>query len=546
MEKKMRSNKVITIMSLTVILSLTACSGLFQVGIPTPAPEIVEEQSDANVPTEVEAAPQVPSAPADLESIQAAYEHVYEQVLPSVVSITVLRTIPGSSLIRPGIPFDDGNDQDVPDFQQPGAGSGFVWDKEGHIITNNHVVEDADVIRVRFSDGSIALGELLGTDPASDLAVVQVEVDEERLKPIKTADSTAVKIGQIAIAIGNPFLLDGSMTTGIISGIGRSLDLPETIEGTGFTIPDIIQTDAPINPGNSGGVLVDISGRLIGVTTAIVSPIRANAGIGYAVPSIIVNKIVPFLIKDGKYQQPWIGMQGSTLTPELAEAMDKSADTMGVLVGAVTPGSPAETARLQGSEKEVEIYGSKAFVGGDIITAIDDQPVKDFEDLVAYLARYTNVGTEITITVLRGEETLNLKLTLASRPVQEIQLAGSEEDISSGAWLGITGTDLTRDIAKAMDLDQDLKGVLVQQVIADSPADLAGIRASSESFDAAGNESILIGGDVILNVNDEQVDGMPMLKRILNGSEPGDEIKISLLRDGVELEIAVTLGQLPS
>jgi len=540
----MRSKINFLLISLVMIVPLTACSDLIQIDIPTATPESVEEIVPTIPPAKAEDTEQVPIFAAGLESIQAAYEQVYENVLPSVVSISVLRTIPGSSLFTPGLPFDNESDQDIPDFQQPGAGSGFVWDKEGHIITNNHVVEGTDIIRVRFSDGSIALGELIGTDPASDLAVVKVDVAEEKLIPIQTADSTSVKIGQIAIAIGNPFLLDGSMTTGIVSGIGRSLTLSEEIEGTGYTIPDIIQTDAPINPGNSGGVLVDISGRLIGVTTAIESPVRANAGIGYAVPSIIVNKIVPFLINDGEYQQPWIGIQGTTLTPELAEAMKKNPDTMGVLVGDVTPGSPADKSGLQGGEEEVEIYGTKYMVGGDIITAINTLPINDFEDLVAFLARYTNVGSKITLNVLRGDEKLEIGLTLEARPVLETSQDFVEEDITSDAWLGITGIDLNKEISEAMGMSKIVRGVLVQQVNSGSPADLAGIRGSYKPLDL-GSTSILIGGDVIINAGGEKVNGMSSLKRILGKTKPEDTLELILFRDGVEINIEVVLGERP-
>jgi S1-C subfamily serine protease len=541
----MVSRRIVAFISILLVLSLTACSGLLQVDIPTATPEEVEIKVPAGTPVEVDTAPEVRSVPAGLDSLQSAYEQVYEDVLPSVVSISVIRTITGNAAILPGFPFNDGENQEMPDFQEQGAGSGFVWDKDGHIITNNHVVEGADIIRIQFSDGSIALGELIGADPASDLAVVLVNISPDKLNPIQTADSTQVKIGQIAVAIGNPFQLDGSMTTGIISGIGRSLPLASDQSGTAFTIPDIIQTDAPINPGNSGGVLVDISGQLIGITTAIESPVRANAGIGYAVPSVIIEKIVPFLIKDGVYQQPWIGISGTTLTPELAEAMDVSPSITGALVREVVPGSPANKAGLIGSSKEVTIYGSEALVGGDIITAIDSSPISDFEDLVAFLARYTNVGTEITLSILRDGESIELDLTLGARPAEESQATELPREIPGGVWLGITGVDLASPIAEAMELDGDTQGVLVQQVATDSPADNAGLKGSYKPFDLEG-QSILIGGDIITDINGEQIASMRALISIIMGFEPGDTITLAIIRDGEKTEVDVTLEERPS
>lgn len=538
--------KIMSMIGLLLAFSLSACSGQIQVELPTDTPTTGEIQTATEMPETpgTVAEPVLTTMePTDLQSLQVAYEQVYDRVLPSVVSISVIRTVTGVSSMFPGFPF--GEDENQPEFQQQGAGSGFVWDKAGHIITNNHVVEGADIIRVQFSDGSIALGELIGADPASDLAVVLVNAPAEKLQPIEATDSTAVRIGQIAIAIGNPFQLEGSMTTGIVSGMGRSLSLSENIDGTSFTIPDLIQTDASINPGNSGGVLVDIHGRLIGVTTAIESPVQANAGVGYAVPSIIVEKIVPFLITEGSYQQPWIGIRGSTLTPELAEAMDVDPDQKGALVREVISNSPADEAGLRGSHTPVTIYGSDTFVGGDIVTAIDGQPIQDFEDVVAYLARYTNVGTEITLTILRDNQTLEVELTLGARPEQESPSLEAPEEIQADVWLGITGIDLTDAIAEAMDLDPNTQGVLVQQVSADSPADKAGILGSYQTFETESG-TIVIGGDVIVALNDEPVNGLQSLLRSLRTYEPGDEITLTALRDGSELEIELTLAERPA
>jgi len=521
--------------SLLIAVSITACEGALQLDIPT-----------ANTSTDTGGEEEAPSSDVispgafdTLQELQLAYEEVYDKVLPSVVSISVIINV--DQQLPSEFPFNFGEGQQPPDFQQQAAGSGFIWDREGHIITNNHVVENADVIRVQFSDGTIALGELIGSDAASDLAVISVDVPEEKLVPVEIVDSTTLKIGQVAIAVGNPFRLDGSMTTGIVSGLGRSLDLQQTNLGTAFTIPDIIQTDAPINPGNSGGVLVDIQGRLMGVTTAIESPIRANAGIGYAVPSIIVEKIVPFLIEDGSYQQPWIGISGRTLTPEVAEAMELDPSQSGALVIDVTGNSPADEAGLLGSDETTEIYGQEVRVGGDIVTAIEGEPIIDFEDLVAYLARYTNVGDTITLTLLREGEEMQVDFTLAARPGTDDE---EEPPQAAGAWLGVFGVDLTPPVAEEMDLGADTEGVLVQEVISGSPADQAGLRGSFRTVTIEGVE-VLVGGDVITSVGGEKVSTMQDLVSAIRNREPGDEVSLAIIRDGEESEVTVTLEELP-
>jgi S1-C subfamily serine protease len=534
----MFKKSILTTVSLLAVLSLAACSGL-QVALPTPTPE-----PEAVQPTAEE--PEVQSSGANsgeilfgsLASLQSAYEQVYQRVLPSVVSITVARRVSAPQSEFPNLP-----QQQEPDFQQRGAGSGFVWDTEGHIITNNHVIEGADFIRVNFSDGTSILADLVGADAASDLAVLKVDLPASALQPIEVMDSTEVNVGQIAIAIGNPFQLSGTMTTGIISGTGRSLALDSAdSSGLFYSIPDIIQTDAAINPGNSGGPLVDIEGRLIGVTTAIESPVRANAGVGYVIPSIIVSKVVPILISDGDYQQPWIGISGRDLTPESAAAMDLEGSQQGALVIEVTPNSPAAEAGLVGSAKEIEIDGQKVLVGGDVITAVDNRLVNDFEDLVAFLARYALVGQTINLEVLRGGETLEIALTLAARPGQETQQAAALDD---GAWLGLQAINVTPEIAELMELEAVTTGVLVQQVSAGSPADEAGVRGSFMPVEIDGVE-VMIGGDIITAVGDAEINSVQSLTQALRPLAAGDEVVLTLLRDGERIELTVTLGERPA
>ncbi|MEJ2606576.1 MAG: trypsin-like peptidase domain-containing protein, partial [Anaerolineales bacterium] len=248
-----------------------------------------------------------------LTSLEGSLEDIYTQLSPSVVNISVIQDTTSTSL------FGFQSQQ-----QQEATGSGFIWDRNGYIVTNNHVVENSHDIRVTFSDGAIVSAEVVGTDPNSDLAVIKVDRPSDALPPVTMAPANNVKVGQLAIAIGNPYGLQGSMTLGIVSALGRSLPVESssTTQSSGYTIPGIIQTDAPINPGNSGGILINDQGEVIGVTSAIISPVDASAGIGFAIPAAIVSKVVPALIDTGQYQHPYIGISGTTLFPEVVDAMN--------------------------------------------------------------------------------------------------------------------------------------------------------------------------------------------------------------------------------
>jgi serine protease Do len=235
------------------------------------------------------------------------------------------------------------------------------------------------------------------------------------------ADSTEIQVGRLAVAIGNPYGLEGTMTVGFVSALGRSLAVDAYNTAGSYTIPDIIQTDAPINPGNSGGVLLDDQGRLIGVPTAIESTTGTNSGIGFAVPSAIVQKVVPALIDGGTVQYPWLGITGTTLTADLAEAMDLGRDQRGALVIEVTSGGPAEKAGLRGSDMQADLDGEQAGVGGDVIVAIESQPVSEFDDLVSYLVGSASVGDEVTLTILRDGKEQAVEVTLGARPATQTQ-----------------------------------------------------------------------------------------------------------------------------
>lgn len=303
------------------------------------------------------------------------------------------------------------------EFFNRGEGSGFVYDKEGYIVTNNHVVEGADTIRVTFYDDVSVPAEVVGTDPDSDLAVIKVDPKGLDLAPISLGDSNALKVGQRVIAIGNPFGLSNTMTAGIVSALGRSIPAGAGLMNiTRFNIPDVIQTDAAINPGNSGGPLLNASGEVVGVNTAIESPIRAWSGIGFAVPSAIMKKVVPVLIEGKDMGHAWLGISGTTLNPQLNEAIDLALRQRGVLVVEVTEDSPAGKAGLKSSEEKAAIDGIPVNIGGDVIIGIDDAPVREFDDLLLYLTYDTEVGQEVTLTLLRGGEKKEIVVKLTDRP----------------------------------------------------------------------------------------------------------------------------------
>ena len=290
-------------------------------------------------------------------------------------------------------------------------GSGFVIDREGHIVTNNHVAEAAPDLLVTLADEHTAPAKVIGTDPGSDLAVLQIDVSPEELTPVELGDSSSLRVGQRAIAIGNPFGLERTITTGVLSSVGRTL----ARDDSDFQLAQVLQTDAAINPGNSGGPLLDSQGRVIGVNTAIRSLSGVNSGVGFAIPVDIVKRVVPELIATGHYRHTWLGVRGQTITAEAVEAMDLPVQ-IGVLVFAVEPGSPAEKASIRGGGREVLVAGVPMMAGGDIIVAIDDVTVKRFDDVVNYLATRTSVGDVVTLTVIRDDKEIKIDVTLQERP----------------------------------------------------------------------------------------------------------------------------------
>jgi len=320
---------------------------------------------------------------------------VYEHASPAVVNIT------SRVMVRS---FFFGA------YPEEGSGSGFVWDTEGHIVTNYHVVQNADSLAVNFGDDNAVNATVVGADPRNDLAVIKVDTLPEGVKPLAAGDSSTLRVGQTAIAIGNPFgQFERTLTTGVISALNR------TIETDNQVLRGAIQTDASINRGNSGGPLLDSLGRLIGVNSAIFSPSGTSAGVGFAIPVNTVTKVVPVLIARGSYPHPWLGAVGYDITPRLAQQLTLPVQ-QGLLVAQLYDGSPALNAGLQGAKREIILGNQRMYVGGDIITAIDEQPLRTWKDLDTYLEEKTNVGQEVTLHLLRAGQEQTMTLTLAEEP----------------------------------------------------------------------------------------------------------------------------------
>ncbi len=293
----------------------------------------------------------------------------------------------------------------------PGMGSGFVYDNLGHIITNAHVVEGASKATVTFLDGTQYDAEIVGKDKFTDIAVIKVSEKPRLLHPLQMGDSSQLHVGEPVAAIGNPFGLSGSMTSGIVSQIGRLLPTQDS----GFSIPDVIQTDAAINPGNSGGPLLNMKGEVIGINTAIQSISGEFSGIGFAVPSNTALKIVPGLIEDGEYKHPWIGISGRDIDPELARVLDLK-DAKGFIVITVVDGSPADKAGLKGMTETQMIDGKEYPANGDIILSVDDKEVRKISDILVHLQREKSVGDTMSLGILRDGEFMHISLELVERP----------------------------------------------------------------------------------------------------------------------------------
>jgi serine protease Do len=522
---------------------------------------------------------------------------LFERVEKSVVQVT---TTSGSDQL---------------DLFRSGIGSGFVYNNDGLIVTNYHVIAPSVLssesvrgetnngvdINVAFEDGTIYPATLVGADPFSDIAIIDIPEDaRDRLVPLPIGNSSELRVGQQVVAIGNPFGLSGSMTEGIVSGLGRLIpsseeeqapplpdgipvpppqdpstpgvppqqppgdelppslppanpdeELRETQRRGSFSIPDVIQTDAPINPGNSGGPLLDLRGEVIGMNTAIFSSTGESAGVGFAIPSNTLKKVVPALISSGMYQHPWLGISGTDVTPEIAEAVGLK-EAKGFLVTDITSGSPADKAGIRGGYKIDNIDGREIALGGDIIVAIDNNTVRKIDDILSYLEREKNVGDQVRLTVLRdGNSTQTFPTILAARPgsvsLQQSSPQEQQQQQNQGkpAWLGISGISLTPEISQAIDLTPDTRGFLVIEVAAGGPADKAGIRGGYKIENIDGRE-IALGGDIIIGIDNRTVTSLEnILTYLSNEKQAGDKALLNVIRDGRSSQIGVTLGEIP-
>ena len=469
-------------------------------------------------------------------SSELTLPEIFNMTESSVVQVT--STNPASN----GPAF--GNGQQFPPNDMA-LGSGFMYDKVGHIITNYHVISDPNNVEVRFVDGDSYPAKIIGSDPYSDIAVLQITDDglQKQIPPLKTSNSSSLQVGEQVIAIGNPFGLSGTLTSGVVSQIGRVL--PNDI--TGYSISNVIQTDAAINPGNSGGPLLNTQGELIGMNTAIFSNTGVYSGVGFAIPSNMVQKVVSALLKNGSYEHPYMGMSGITLSPEISNA-SRLNDTKGILVVNITADSPADKAGLRGGDVLSTVDGQDIRLGGDIIVAIDNQSMRAMEDLLSYLEDRKTVGDIIQLSVIRDGKPQNIELVLAPRPSQEAEDTypkdqGLTEAQQPRPSLGINGVNLTPELAERMNLTQSQKGFLVEDIISGGPADLAGIRGGYKVANINSSD-FKLGGDIITMIDEADVDSIEDIQLYLDTKSVGDNVQLQVIRDNQEIRVPLKLGQL--
>jgi len=390
--------------AITLLVVLSLGCGLSTTPTATPVPPLPMATVVPLSPTATTEPGPVPPLQDEAGAANALEEQViavYETVGLSVVNITN-RSVAYDAFMQP-----------VP---QEGSGSGFVYDTEGHIVTNFHVIEGADLLLVTLADGQEYEAVLVGQDPTNDLAVIRIEAGDALPRPVLLADSDQVRVGQFVAAIGNPFGLEQTLTVGVISALGRIIQSPEEDRFIG----EAIQTDAAINPGNSGGPLLDLQGRVIGVNSQIISPSRANAGIGFAVSSNTVRRVAPDLIARGYYPHPWLGISSYPLSARSAEAFRQAGMDVpverGLLVLEAVSGGPAAQAGVLGGDRIVR-FGRVSFpLDGDILTAIDEQVLQTGRDLTMYLDTRAEIGQKVQLTIIRDGQEMRLEATLGERP----------------------------------------------------------------------------------------------------------------------------------
>jgi 2-alkenal reductase len=374
-----------------VALFLAACAGI--AGTEAEIQSVSEVVADPSAAVVEPSLPEV--RPSDNQDALAEVEGPMGQLFAHEQAFIELFERTSGSVVHVGV--DDGQ------------GSGFVYDDLGHIVTNNHVIAQANTVVISFADGSQLDATVVGTDPSSDLAVLKVEAGPGELNAVELADSDQLRVGQLVVAIGSPFGLANTLTTGVISGLDRLFPGAAAPGGGRYNIPDIIQTDAAINPGNSGGPLLDLRGYVIGVNTAIESPVRGSSGVGFAVPANVVAVVIPQLIDNGSVAHPWLGISGSELNASLAESLGLERDQRGIAIGTVIEGGPAEDAGILAANQATGL-------DGDVVVGIENQEVKEFDDLLGYIVEQTAVGQTVDLHVLRDGEIITVPVTLGERP----------------------------------------------------------------------------------------------------------------------------------
>jgi len=388
-------------LSILIILLMTALLGCSLISLPNVGQQAPTPTPPPTPTPIVIVVTPTPLPPEMIEAVDVEEQRVisvYQRTSPAVVNIT-------TQVLRHSFFFGL--------IPEEGSGSGFVYDHDGHIITNYHVVADASEIVVSFGSDKELPAEIIGVDPLNDLAVLQVDELPEGVEPIPLGDSDALQVGQRAIAIGNPFgQFERTLTVGVVSAINRTVKTDED-----QVLRGVIQTDAAINRGNSGGPLLDSSGRLIGVNSALFSPSGVSAGVGLAIPVNKLKRIVPELIQNGRYPHPWLGIEGLgyDLYPELAQALKLPVD-QGLLIAQLYRNSPAVRAGLRGATEEIIYRRRRLLVGGDILMAIDGAPLRNWDDLDAYLQEQTEVGQTTTLTIWRGDQEVTIEVKLGEMP----------------------------------------------------------------------------------------------------------------------------------
>jgi len=392
--KRLHVFRVLFIISL---LLMTVGCDMAEMLVPEPTPTPRPAPTPTTRPPTASLAPT--AAQVSANQLEEQIIGLYQETGPSVVFIS-------STVIQ--------YDMFMQAEPQEGTGSGFVYDRQGHIVTNYHVVADANEVSVTFSDGQSYPAEIVGQDPSTDLAVIRVNAADLPL-PLAVADSDKLRVGQFVIAIGNPFGLESTLTLGIISALGRVIESPN-----GRFIGEAIQTDAAINPGNSGGPMLNLAGEVIGVNSQIISTSGASAGIGFAVSSNTVRRVVPELISRGSYPHPWLGVNILSITSDVKAALEELGMTIpvdaGVLVTEIVQGSPADNGGVRGGDRYVQVGDSQVALGGDIIVAVNGVPVASGQDLTTYLDTRTRVGEKVQVTVVRNSRQVQLSVTLEQRP----------------------------------------------------------------------------------------------------------------------------------